>query len=400
MTIAYFSNFMNHHQKCLSDELFRLSAGNFVFVETEPIYDWLKKGGYSDFSNLDYVICAWKNEENRKKAEQLALTVDVALFGGYTVLNYLILRARRSDKISFDVSERWLKRGWLNVLSPRLIKSQYYYHTLFHRKPVYKLCSSAYAAGDQYKMHSYVNRCYKWGYFTQVDNDYIINVPEQGTFKEEIIPLMWCSRFLQWKHPELPVLLAERLKNNGYKFCINMFGSGEKMGATKNLIVKHGVGNYVVLRGNLPNADMLKEMRNHKIFLFTSDKNEGWGAVLNESMANGCVPVVSNAIGSAPFLVKNEENGYLFDSPKPNSGIHLNKTVIDEHALDSLYAKVAHLLDEPDNRAIMAQNAYSTMINVWSPKNAATNFLKLVEDLSSGRDTSIQDGPCSKALPL
>ena len=37
------------------------------------------------------------------------------------------------------------------------------------------------------------------------------------------------------------------------------------------------------------------------------------------------------------------------------------------------------------------------MQNVWSPANAAKNFLQLVDDLQHGRDTSITEGPCSKA---
>ena len=56
----------------------------------------------------------------------------------------------------------------------------------------------------------------------------------------------------------------------------------------------------------MPNAKILQEMRKHEIFLFTSDRNEGWGAVSNESMSNGCMLVGSDGIGSIPFLVKME----------------------------------------------------------------------------------------------
>ena len=45
-------------------------------------------------------------------------------------------------------------------------------------------------------------------------------------------------------------------------------------------------------------------------------------------------------------------------------------------------------------------NGYKTMRDVWSPKNAAINFLQLVEDIQQGRDCSIEDGPCSKTLPI
>ncbi len=394
--IAFFSNFLNHHQALFSDELYRLTKGHYYFVALEPMPESFVRNGYPSFDDKPYLIKAFDSDVNREKAKQLALDSEVAIFGALS-LNYQVLRSRKTNGMSFEVSERWLKKGWLNMLSPNLLKNQWYYHTLFYRKPVYKLCSSAFAANDQYKMHSYIDRCYKWGYFTQVDNDFYVEALIQGASTEEITPLMWCSRFLQWKHPELPVLLAERLKRDGYKFHIDMFGSGEKLDAVKDIIDKNKVGDCVTLRGSLPNADVLKEMRRHKIFLFTSDKNEGWGAVLNESMANGCVPVVSDAIGSAPFLIDDEKNGCLFEAPKSNSGLLPKKIDVDEHALDSLYEKVISLLENPKKRNQMAVCAYQTMKEIWSPQNAARNLIQLIDDLQNGHKTTIKVGPCSKA---
>ena len=209
MIIAYFSNFLNHHQKLVADELASTEGIDYIFVETVPMYDWLKKGGYTDYSQVSYVLRAWENEENRQKAIELAKTADVALFGGPEVLYLEVIRAKNTDKISFEVSERWLKRGWLNLLSPRLIKSLCYYRILFWRKPFYKLCASAFGASDQYKLHTYKNRCYKWGYFTTVDKNFDVKA-SQNVRSSETTSLMWCSRFLKWKHPELPILMAKR----------------------------------------------------------------------------------------------------------------------------------------------------------------------------------------------
>ena len=133
MIIAYFSNFLNHHQKLVADELASTEGIDYIFVETVPMYDWLKKGGYTDYSQVSYVLRAWENEGNRQKAIELAKTADVALFGGPEVLYLEVIRAKNTDKISFEVSERWLKRGWLNLLSPRLIKSLCYYRIMRKR---------------------------------------------------------------------------------------------------------------------------------------------------------------------------------------------------------------------------------------------------------------------------
>ena len=198
-------------------------------------------------------------------------------------------------------------------------------------------------------MHSFKDRCYKWGYFTKVDSDFEVEAAVQGTSTSEITPLMWCARFLKLKHPELPVQLAARLKERGYKFVLDMFGSGDELERTKALIKELGVEDCVNLRGSLPNEEILKEMRKHSIFLFTSDRNEGWGAVLNEAMSNGCTVVASDAIGSVPFLVEDKTNGLIFKSEN----------------IESLFEKVVFLIEHHNDRKQMAINAYKTMRNVW-----------------------------------
>ena len=131
----------------------------------------------------------------------------------------------------------------------------------------------------------------------------------------------------------------------------------------------------------MPNAEVLQQMRQHDIFLFTSDKNEGWGAVANESMANGCCLVGSDAIGSVPYLVTDGATGMIFKSCD----------------LDSLYEKVKYLLDNPEERQRMSKAGHQRMVELWSPENDAKSLLQLIDDLQNGRPSSILQGPCSKA---
>lgn len=384
MTVTYFSNFLNHHQANVADELYEKLGTDYTFVELCPIYDWLLKGGYSDLSSRPYVLQAWRSPENYRKAEDLALNADVALFGGPETLKLEVMRAK-TGKLTFDVGERWLKRGLLNLASPRLLRYFWYYYTVFSKENVYKLCSSAYACGDHYKLYSFKNRCYKWGYFTKVEDfPFETSANFDVSSEETEVHLMWCARFLRLKHPELPVRLARRLKDKGYKFVFDMYGSGVELENVKRLASELEVTDVLRFHGNLPNDKILEQMRQHEIFIFTSDKNEGWGAVLNESMSNGCAVVASDEIGSVPFLVEDGVNGLVFKSED----------------LDSLETKVMSLLDNADCRRTIAANAMRTMRTLWSPQNAADNLLRLIDDLQAGRDTSIAVGPCSKALPI
>ena len=383
MIIVYVSNFLNHHQNLVADILYTTEGVEYTFVETIPMYNWLKRGGYTDYSQEPYVLKAWENIENKQKTIDLVLAADIAIFSCPESLQYQVIRAK-TGKLTFDVSERWLKRGWLNLASPRLLKYLWYYFTVFNHERVYKLCSSAFACGDHYKLHSFKDKCYKWGYFTKVDRNLDVEDSLGVSEHETLHTLMWCARFLKFKHPELPIQMAARLKEKGYKFVLDMYGSGKELEKTQALSKLLNVEDVVCFKGNMPNDEILKAMREHEIFLFTSDKNEGWGAVANESMSNGCAIVASDAIGSIPFLVNDGINGCIFESCN----------------LNSLCEKVEWLLDNPTERKKITINAYHTMRDIWSPQNAANNFLKLVEVLQSGNNTMLINGPCSKAYPI
>ena len=241
------------------------------------------------------------------------------------------------------------------------------------------LAASAFTANDIKHFFAYPNKIYKWGYFPAVN----FSTTRNSNKDDYEINLMWCGRFLDWKHPEFPVLLADRLKKNGYKFHLDMYGNGERLEEIRNLISNLSVGDCVSLYDSLPNEEIIREMHSHDIFLFTSDRNEGWGAVLNESMSQGCAVVVSDMIGSAPFLIDNGRNGLLFESEN----------------LTSFYSQVSRLLDDKHLRLSISENAVRTMQELWSPRVAAQRFVDLASRLLVGRDTEYSNGPCSKAYP-
>ena len=160
-----------------------------------------------------------------------------------------------------------------------------------------------------------------------------------------------------------------------------MYGEGVEQEKTKELCERLNVSDVISFKGNVPNDEILQAMRQHEIFLFTSDRYEGWGAVANESMTNGCVLVASDEIGSTHYLVKHRETGMIFRS----------------RDLNSLYEQVKYLLDNPDARKQIAVAGRESMVKLWNPANAAKSLLQLIEDLQAGRETSIVEGPCSKA---
>lgn len=379
MKIIFVTNFINHHQVPLAEEFYKLTNCNYWLVATQEIPESFKKSGYPDYSNKSYLIKAYESERHKQYALQMINNADVAIIGNAP--EYYVHQRIKQSKLTFRYSERWFKKkewyktglkGWLNI---------YLNHLRYKNKPLYMLAASAYTANDVYAVGAYKNKVFKWGYFTSVDK---FDINTKFSIKREHLRILWCSRFINWKHPELPVFLAKKLSDNGYDFELNMYGSGENVIYIENLIKKLEVENVVNICGNVPNAELMKQMRQHDVFLFTSDRNEGWGAVLNEAMSNACAVVASNQIGATPFLIENGTNGLVFESGN----------------IDSLYNAVKFLVDNPKLRENLSREAYKSMCNLWSPAVAATNFIKLSESILYGSELSIKYGPCSKAYPI
>ena len=380
MTISFYSNFINHHQVFVSRELYKLTNGNYRFIEMQPMPDSFKNTGYPEFSSEPFVIKAWMNSSEYAKAKKLVLTSDVVL---YTPYAFDIVKPRLiTEKMSFDVGERWFKRGIRNILSPTLLKMQWFYHTRMNKKNNFKLCSSAYGVCDQYKLRSFIGKCYKWGYFTKVD---LLDVKSLPTPRNgRCISMMWCARMIEWKHPEIAISLAEELHSKGYDFTVDMFGDGPLRKKMEGIVKSKGLQTHINFCGNVSNDSILREMREHDIFLFTSDKNEGWGAVANEAMANGCVLVGCKEIGSVPYLVKDGVNGFVFESCN----------------VSQLCSIVERIISSPELLQKISLKSYETIHKFWSPEQAAQNLLQLISALKNERDTPILEGPCSKALPI
>lgn len=384
MKLAFITNLVNHHQIPLADEFYKVLGADYVYICTEPVPDWLIKGGYDPEIERQYIIRTYENDESLKKAKEIAVNADVVIIG--SAPEFYVEQRIKDGKLTFRYTERWFKSKPWYFSGPRAWINYYKNHIKHRNKPLFVLAASAYTCRDVNDIGAYKNKVFKWGYFTRVDDFSLETSSKLDVSSVENTPqIMWCARFLRLKHPELPILLAKRLKDNGYKFQLNMFGSGERLNATKQLATDLDVNDVVAFCGNLPNDEILKQMRAHEIFLFTSDKNEGWGAVLNEAMSNGCAVVASHLIGAAPFLIEDDVNGLIFRS----------------ESIDDLERKVVYLLSNPDKRIKLAKNAIFSMREVWSPANAAKQFLQLVESIKTNNAEILpSNGPGSMAERL
>ena len=377
MKITFYSNYLNHLQTPFCDEMYKRIGTDFTFISTEKLPTDRLSSGYQDCSNYPYNINSFENNNSFKKAQQLGLESDIVIIGSAPEI--FVKERIRQNKYTFRYYERLLKKGFWQLFDPRVLFSLLGYHTQYRRKNVYMLCASAYTANDLLWVFAYPQKKYKWGYFTDVIELDIKQIIAQKPV--ERMEIIWTARFIEWKHPELAVKLAYELKMKGYNFHLNMIGVGEMYNNIQKLIENLQVSEFVSLLRSMPNSEVRSYMKKSNIFIFTSDRNEGWGAVLNEAMSCGCAVVVSNTIGSVPYLIDHGENGLVFKSG----------------SLSSLFQQTISLFKDKALRDKLSINAYYTLLKEWNPNKATSNFLLLAESILAGGETIFEKGPCSKA---
>ena len=375
MNLIFVTNILNHHQYALC-EAFKKHFEDFKLITTEKTQGI----GYQTAKDADFVL-HYENGVNKESIEKLICDADAVIFGACP--NSLIEMRMRENKISFLYSERFFKKGTWRRFIPSTRKVLEDRIAKYRNKNMYVLCASAYLPYDLNLLGFPVEKCFKWGYFPATNNydvETLINKKSGGKIR-----FLWVGRLLKLKHPDDAVRLAEGLKKSGIDFELNLVGDGVLRANLETMVNNKGLGDCVHILGSKSTEEVRHYMEEASIFLFTSDRNEGWGAVLNEAMNSGCAVVTSHAIGSVRFLIKDGENGLIYQSGN----------------LNDLYAKVIYLIDNTEKREELGNKAYSTIADSWNAETAAERFKELVEAISGKEKTDLfQEGPCSKAEVL
>lgn len=379
MTVVFLTNSMTLHQASVYEAFIRYPDTEFYFIECADRKKEVSPIGWRSGKILTERVVTYEQfHAHYDTYANLILNSDVVIIGAAS--ERLVEKRLKAGKLTFRYSERFYKKGLRDRPYLHNMLAAWLHHGRLQKYPLYMLCASAYTAADAAVFGNYLGRCYKWGYFPPCRRYKDASVLMEAKQKNS---LLWAGRMLDWKHPELPIAVAKRLKEDGYSFHLNLIGDGEMGHQIRESVRIWGLEDCVSLLGKLPPEKVRESMEKSEIFLFTSDRNEGWGAVLNEAMNGGCAVVASHAIGSVPFLLRHEENGLIYQDGN----------------VDDLYDKVRSLLDDDALREHLSRQAYSTIIEEWNAENAVDRLMQLAQQMLSGRpDADIYpSGVCSKA---
>lgn len=359
--VILISNYLSLHQIDICSAFIKNSEVDFTFVSSFGPSGF-KKDISTNYEFLPFVIRAYEDKTAFNIARKASLNADLVIIGSGD--NELI---KDRKGIIFRYSEHFSKKRILFLL--KAISVHFRYRN--ERKNGFLLCASSYSKSDFNFAGLYRNKCLYYGYFPQ------LKTIDRRTYRNDVLKILWVGRGIYWKHPEVALKTALFLKQKGVKFHMDIISEENKL--IISLKKKYDyLSEVVCFHGKMTNEEVLRFMKEADIYLFTSDRQEGWGVVLNEAMASGCCCFASSLAGSTKFLIRDGENGFIYNS------------------FNNLKQKIMKIINNPGGIEAMSKKAIDTIANVWNAQTATNNIVKVFKTIVSDEavdDDLINNGP-------
>lgn len=375
MKVVFITSTFDHYHLPFCEEIYKQMGSDFTFISTVPMPESMIKLGFTDYSKVcSYSLNAWENDEKMQKAKELCDVADVVIIGAAPLM--FVDKRLKEDKLTFQFTERLFKKGIISLFKPTNAISVYKKYTRFRNNENYFiLCTGFYASKDFKFIGMKQNKLLRWGYFSAVKE---LN----KNYDNEILNLLWTGRFVDLKHPEFALEAAKRLKAEKIKFQMNFIGMGPMDEQMQKYINDNDLSDSVKILGSMPTKQVQEYMDNADISLFTSDKREGWGAVVNEAMVGGCAVVASGAAGSSKVLIKNGVNGFVYNHPDKEEFINC----------------VLKLAKDKELRRKIGLNANKSMVEIWNGTEGAKRIINISRAVLNKQNLpEYENGPCSVA---
>ena len=371
MRVCFVTNFMNHHQIGLCDTLSRqFGVGNFHVVVREELPDEKKKLGYLDFEkSRDYIVCEYCEPAKTRALIMEADAIIVTFSEGLKP----IAPAVKAHKIIFWYGERLFKDYNVIKSFAKYLRALYY----FKRYPndhLYFLNASSYGEKDLMKIdRSYGQRSFRFGYFPVFDQ--LSNEPK--SFSSDRLSLIFVGRLIPWKHPDFMFRCAETLEKHGIPFHITIVGDGEMKNDMQAYVASHTFQHGdILLQGSVSAAEVSTFYSQADVMVFPSDRREGWGAVLNEGMFNGCICLANQEAGATNFLIQDGISGFSYQNENEAIAKLLNiQRLKKENALAKISSQARATILDLWNYQVAGERLAQVIQKVYAKENVAGLYL-------------------------
>ncbi len=166
--------------------------------------------------------------------------------------------------------------------------------------------------------------------------------------------LVFVGRLISEKRVDLLIQAVARLARDRPRLQCLIVGDGPERDRLTALVVELGVAQQVTFAGRVADDEIARVMSDSRMLVLPSAR-EGYGITVVEAQACGLVPLVARSpLSAAPDLVRDDEDGLLFDP-----------------TVDALVDAIRGLLDDPARLRRMAAAARrSAATSSWEDRAA------------------------------
>ena len=163
---------------------------------------------------------------------------------------------------------------------------------------------------------------------------------------------LFVGKLEEKKNPLLLLMAFKKLSLPGT--ALIFIGSGKLEAELKNSSVDDSNVHFIPFQ----NQSVIAEVyRLGEILVLPSAYNETWGLAVNEAMASGLVPIVSDKVGCEADLVEDGINGFVFASGDLNKLAYKMQELVDREKLDNFKQQSAdkimnYSIDENVHRVV------------------------------------------------
>lgn len=327
MRIVYYTDCLSPHQLPLANELAKIIGEDqfrFIYYTRDYSAERIRMGWSV------HEVPNWSCYRYDCEDQCLAwLHQSDVLISGSRSSELLDIYDQRTKKCLLTIyqSERWFKpwAGFLRMMHPRFfMMSRKLFKLLNQQNGFYYFPYGIHAAHDMARLCGLLNGDLKclfkspqigfhpipggslwlkngrgckrycldkmrmWGYFVEPSKFDMLQVRKAGEPKSHEIKILWVGRLLNLKRVDTIVRAVcehanlKRTDDSLPKITLDIYGMGPEESHLKKIGATHG--DVVKFYPPVPIAEVRRLMREHDVYVLSSNGYEGWGAVANEAL--------------------------------------------------------------------------------------------------------------------
>lgn len=341
MKFAFYTCKVSPHQMPLARELVKtFGVDSYRYVYTMPIKGERAKLGWKE-EKEKWILYETNNEV---QAREILRNAEILLCGERDI-GLIEYRSRQGLRTIYS-SERWFKPriGIFRLLwLPFFVMAKKFVRLLEKGNEVYYYPMGVHAARDMARLCGLLNgditclfnspeiefenkpggriwlknggdedkyclvKMRMWGYFVKPSHKVTLSVQKVTKAESQEVKVLWVGRLLKWKRVDTIVRAVvehanlKRIDASLQKITLDIYGTGPEEKRLKKMACGHE--GFIRFHPPVPIAEVRHVMREHDVYVLSSNAHEGWGAVVNEALEEGMTVIGTYEAGSSATIL-------------------------------------------------------------------------------------------------